>query len=86
MQPVAFSLAQVASVASDLLDLDEVVLGGPYWVELAAWMTPLVQRSVDELTVLRSVRPVRVRSSIRADDVGAVGAASLAMETFFLAS
>ncbi|GAA1391656.1 ROK family transcriptional regulator [Luteococcus peritonei] len=84
MEPIAFSLAQLASVASDLLDLDEVVLGGPYWVELAEWMTPLVQRSVNELTVLHSVRPVRVRSSIRAEDVGAVGAASLAMESFFL--
>lgn len=44
LEPVAFSLAQMAGVASDLLDLDEVVLGGPYWVGLSPWHRPTRDR------------------------------------------
>lgn len=83
MEVVAQALATTLAVASDLLDLNGGVLGGPYWALVEEAVMPRVRDQLGGMTVLGSVRPVAVRTSVSGATVGSVGAAALAMNSFF---
>lgn len=67
---------------SDIFDIPEVVLGGPYWERVADLVLPHVSASLNRDAVLSSVRPLHVDSCAHGRDVSAVGAASEALRSF----
>ena len=76
------AISRIISSTTDLLDLDEVVLGGPYWDEVGDLLLPSLIQHVQHDPVLSSVRPVTLRSCLHRRDASAIGAASGALQQF----
>lgn len=72
--------AKAVSVLTDLLDVDRVVFGGPFWQRLSPYFLPRIPELLEQLSVTRSIRRVPVVGTSAGDDVGAVGAACLVLE------
>lgn len=86
LAPCRDGIATALTLLSDLLDVDEVVLGGAYWEPLSPVLSESIAHSIGERAVLRSVRPVRLRDSRNGSRAAAVGAASLALGALVSAS
>ena len=66
-----------------LLDLDQVVFGGPHWTTLAPLFSPERLAELRRRHKLQSLRPLTTSGTRIGDDVGAVGAASLVLDHTF---
>jgi predicted NBD/HSP70 family sugar kinase len=75
--------AQAIATISDLVDADQVIVGGPYWHHLEAWYMRWLAADVNSFAGLAPLRQVLVRGSAVGTDVGAVGAATLAFDEMF---
>jgi predicted NBD/HSP70 family sugar kinase len=64
----------------NLLDLQRVVMGGPYWGLVSALALPLVSEAVNRAPSLISRDGVAVTDSRVGEDVAAVGAACLVLD------
>lgn len=73
-------LAVLISALTNMLDIDRVVLGGPFWSRVAtsylAGLPPLLERQ----SATRAVRALPVRGTVVGDDVGAVGAGCVVLD------
>lgn len=78
-------IARALVVTNNLLDVDEVVLGGPVWERLAGVLSETVARRVATDPVSTSTRAIVVRHSRVGPDVAAVGAACLMLDGAFAA-
>lgn len=67
----------------NLLDLDEIVFGGPYWSQVAALVLPSVASTLANSPERRTHYQVRLSESTVGDDVAAFGAACLVLESSF---
>ncbi len=67
----------------DLLDLEQVVFGGPLWGRLGPRLLHVVPRVLERYSVAASVHPVAVGGSRVGVDVAAVGAACLVLDAAF---
>lgn len=76
----AVRVARAASVITNLLDVDRVVFGGPYWARLREVYLGRIPALLDELTVARSIHRVEVVGTGVGEDVGAIGAACLVLD------
>lgn len=76
----AVRTARAVSVLANLLDVDRVVFGGPFWKPLASRYLEVVPSSLLDFRAARSIHPVEVVSTGIGDDVAAVGAACLMLE------
>jgi predicted NBD/HSP70 family sugar kinase len=76
----AVRTARVLSTLTNMLDVDRVVIGGPYWRRLSPHYLARVPELLGELSVTRSIRTVAVSGTSVGDDVGAIGAACLVLE------
>lgn len=75
----AARVAKAVSVITNLLDVDRVVFGGPYWNRLRDLYLRRVPELLDTLTVARSIHRIDVAGTGVGEDVGAVGAACLVL-------
>lgn len=75
----AHSYARVAGQLANALDLEAVVFGGPQWAALMPSLMRVVPPLMSSVFLFRALHEVTVRGSAISDDVGAIGAASLAM-------
>lgn len=75
----ARSYARVAAQLANALDLDTIVFGGPQWPALMPALLRVAPPIVTKMFLFRALHEVEIRGSAINDDVGAVGAASLAM-------
>lgn len=66
-----------------LLDLDQVIFGGPHWNTLAPFFDEHRLQQLHRRFGLQSRHPVRVSGTRIGEDVGAVGAASLVLDHTF---
>jgi predicted NBD/HSP70 family sugar kinase len=66
----------------NLLDVSEIVFGGPYWDLVAARFTPRIARVLDTSPDRRTHHEVALHVSTIGDDVAAVGAACLVLDEF----
>lgn len=66
-----------------LLDLDQVVFGGPHWTTLAPFFSPGRLAELQRRHNLQSLRELTISGTRIGDDVGAVGAASLVLDHTF---
>jgi predicted NBD/HSP70 family sugar kinase len=71
--------ARVAGQLANALDLDTIVFGGPQWPALMPALLRIAPPIVTKMFMFRALHEVEIRGSSINDDVGAVGAASLAM-------
>nr|WP_278102362.1 ROK family transcriptional regulator [Microbacterium proteolyticum] len=78
-------IARALVVANNLLDVDEVVLGGPVWERLAGVLADTVAARVAGDPASTATRAIAVRRSIVGADVAAVGAACLMLDGAFAA-
>jgi predicted NBD/HSP70 family sugar kinase len=73
-------VAKAVSVITNLLDVDRVVFGGPYWSRLGELYLQRVPGRLDELTIARSIHRIQVVGTGVGEDVGAIGAACLVLD------
>ncbi len=86
--PVAVTLAAEAGTVMgnavvlivNLLDIDRVVFGGPFWSRIAPVALPAARQAVVGSPLLVPKHPVAVQDSGRGADVAAVGAACLVLD------
>lgn len=86
--PVAVGLAAEAGTVMgnavvlivNLLDIDRVVFGGPFWSRIASAALPAARRAIVGSPLLVPKHPVVVDESGRGTDVAAVGAACLVLD------
>jgi predicted NBD/HSP70 family sugar kinase len=86
--PVAIGLAEDAGTVMgnavvlivNLLDIDRVVFGGPFWSRVASAALPAARAAIVESPLLVPKHPVAVDESDRGADVAAVGAACLVLD------
>jgi len=67
----------------NLLDIDEVVFGGPAWARVSARFRERIEEAIDSSSYRMIRNPVRLRDSQVGEDVAAVGAACLALDSAF---
>lgn len=78
-------IARAVVVTNNLLDVDEVVLGGPAWERLAGVLADVVAEHVAADAASTATLPIIVRRSVVGLDVAAVGAACLMLDGAFAA-
>ncbi|MFC0541561.1 ROK family transcriptional regulator [Kutzneria chonburiensis] len=83
LSDVARALARAIVVIVNLLDIDEVVFGGPFWASISPVVLPALPDAVGQDPALVSPHPVRILESAIPVDVAAVGAATLMLDNTF---
>lgn len=78
-------LARAIATIADLTDADMFVVGGPAWEPAAHHYLPTLQSQVSEQFVMRDIHDLRVVGTSLGADVGAIGAASLVLDSTFAA-
>lgn len=73
-------LSVLISVLTNMLDVDRVVLGGPFWSRVSARHLALLPRLLDRQSATRAVRDLPVVGTVVGDDVGAVGAGCVVLD------
>ncbi|MDU0349434.1 ROK family transcriptional regulator [Actinomyces sp. MRS3W] len=76
-------MAELVMMATELLDADTVVFGGPYWPLLEPWYIPAARRAVLRPSA-RGPHSVSVLSSAMGKNVGAVGAAAVVHDNLYV--
>lgn len=66
-----------------MLDLDQVIFGGPHWSLLAPFFTDDRVAVLQQRFEKQNIHPLRVTGTRIGEDVGAVGAASLVLDHTF---
>jgi predicted NBD/HSP70 family sugar kinase len=73
-------MGRAAVVIVNLLDVDRVVFGGPFWSRIAPFALPAATAAIAGSPVLVPKHPVAVVESAMGEDVAAVGAACLVLD------
>ncbi|NYE94472.1 putative NBD/HSP70 family sugar kinase [Psychromicrobium silvestre] len=80
---VAERFGTAVSVLTNLLDVDHVVFGGPFWLHFEAKFLDKLPALLNELSVISKVHGLEVVGTSVSHEVGAVGAACLVLEDTF---
>lgn len=76
----AVRMARAVAVVGNLLDVDRVVFGGPFWSRLSEHYLRRIPELLEEWRAARSIHRVSVSGTAVGEDVGAVGAACLVLD------
>ena len=76
-------IARLALVVTNLLDLDRLVLGGPYWARIAPYYLDQGPGQMSAGAAARLIHDVEVVGTSIGEHFGAVGAASLVLDHAF---
>lgn len=76
----AARIARVVAVVANMLDLDRVVFGGPFWSRLSAHYALSIPTLLEEHRAARSIHRIAVTGTGVGEDVAAVGAACLVLD------
>lgn len=79
----AHALARAVVVIVNLLDIDEVIFGGPFWARVSPAILAALPAAVRSDPALIPPHPVRFAESAIPVDVAAVGAATLVLDNTF---
>lgn len=73
-------LSVLISTLTNMLDVDRVVLGGPFWSRLAPQALTNLPRLLERQSATRAVRDLPISGTVVGDDVGAVGAGCVVLD------
>jgi len=73
-------LAVLISVLANMLDVERVVLGGPFWARLSEVYLREIPEPLHRRSATRSVHVLPVEGTVVGDDVGAVGAGCVVLD------
>jgi predicted NBD/HSP70 family sugar kinase len=76
----AVRLSKAVAVVANILDVDRVVFGGPFWSRLSEHYMRRVPELLDELRAARSIHQIGVTGTGVGEDVAAIGAACLVLD------
>lgn len=79
LERAARNLSVLISALTNMLDVDRVVLGGPFWSRVSSVYLRELPALLDLQSATRAVRDLPVAGSVVGDDVGAVGAACVVL-------
>ena len=74
-------IASVLVSIVNLLDMDEIVFGGPAWARVATRFHPIIDEIMSTSPDRKTTHTVRLHDSAVGEDVAAVGAACLVLDT-----
>jgi predicted NBD/HSP70 family sugar kinase len=80
MTRAARNMAWAAAVVGNLVDVERMVFGGPFWEPVAGFVLDALPDMVNELLATRGIFRVGLSGTRLGEDVGAVGAACLVLE------
>ncbi|NOL45434.1 ROK family transcriptional regulator [Kribbella sandramycini] len=80
---LAERIAKAVEDVANLLDLDRVVFGGPYWEPLGPLFCDRVRAALDGRFTVRAIHPLEVTGTALGADAGAIGAGSLVLDHTF---
>jgi predicted NBD/HSP70 family sugar kinase len=80
MEETASRVARAVVMIANLLDLDRVVFGGPYWTAVAGVLLPRLPELINSSAALVTTHTVALAESAAGDDVAAIGAACLVLD------
>ena len=80
VRPAALALARTALVVANLLDVECLVVGGPYWPRMAPYFFAVAPGLFADRCAAHRIHPVRLVGSPVGEHLGAVGAASLVLD------
>ena len=80
LRRAAGHLTVLISALTNVLDVDRVVLGGPFWSSLADVYLREIPELLDRRSATRAVHTLPVDGTVVGDDVGAVGAACVVLD------
>lgn len=80
LDEAAVHISVLISVLTNLLDVDRVVLGGPFWSRLADVLLSRLPSLLNRRSATRAVRDLPVHGTVVGDDVGAVGAGCVVLD------
>lgn len=80
---VGTAIGRAAVILINLLDLSQVVLGGPFWSQIASLAAPAAEAAIRTSPLLFVRHDVEVLSSPHGGDVTAIGAACLVLDSTF---
>lgn len=83
LRTTAARLARAIVTLAAMLDAELAIIGGPVWAPLANHLLPMVQRIVEQTFVLNTVHSVRVAGTGVGQEVIAIGAACLVLDSTF---
>lgn len=81
VRQAAAHMAQLTAVLTNMLDVDRVVFGGPFWARLSEVYLEEIPARLERLSATRAVRSLPVAGSVVGVDVGAVGAACVVLDS-----
>jgi Transcriptional regulator/sugar kinase len=79
LHQAAVRIAEMVLMATELVDADMAVFGGPYWELVRPWYEPVAISTLAGPSA-RGPHPVGVYSTAMGADVGAIGAASVVLD------
>jgi len=77
---VARHVATAVVITTNLLDVESVIFGGPFWHRVADVLLPRIQAYVNDDLALIAPHPILMVSSAIGDDVAAIGAGCLVLD------
>ncbi|WEV69808.1 ROK family transcriptional regulator [Bifidobacterium sp. ESL0775] len=80
MHQAGIHLGRAATTFCDVLDMNNIVLGGPYWNKIKDFAIDDILNTVREKAVMRQEHTPMVRSAERDEDIAAYGAASTVLD------
>lgn len=83
VEEAGFALAQAVVVVVNLLDLDHVVFGGPFWARIAPTVLGVLPEAVTGSPSLVPKHPIHFEESSIGEDVAAIGAACVVLYDAF---
>jgi predicted NBD/HSP70 family sugar kinase len=80
VETTAQHIASAVVTITNLLDIDQVVFGGPFWKRIAPRALPLISDLVNRDPALISPHVIHLTDSTIGDDVAAIGAGCLVLD------
>ncbi|WP_345217095.1 ROK family transcriptional regulator [Georgenia halophila] len=76
----AAGVARAALTIGNLVDVSRVVLGGPYWPRMSAYILDAAPTALEAATAASPLHPVALGGTKVGENLGAIGAASLVLD------
>lgn len=74
-------LSVLIAALTNVLDVDRVVLGGPFWSRLSDVYLRELPEQLERRSATRAIRSLPITGTVVGDDVGAVGAACVVLDS-----